>query len=352
MKRRSKGEGSVYLLSDGRWAFAIVRNGRRSIVTGKTRPEALRKGERLKSTAGSSRQFLSDYLKIWIERKDDIRELARTTYRWAIEQYLAPDLGRVRLCHLDASTIEDAYAEWKRKGKSAAVIQKVHTTLSSALTDAERLGYIPLNPCRRVRYAHAQRRPVNVWEPEQVLAFLQAIRAHPYYAFFLLMLTTGMRPGEIFGLTWQNVDLANGLVRVVQTLENVNGKRNIVEPKTRAGWREISLPARTVAALSNLPRTAKFVFANTKGGALQDDTFRSRVWKPLLEELDLPYIRMYDLRHTANTLILGHLKINQKVAQERMGHSSVRVTQDIYGHVLPSMQREVLSVLDGFFGVD
>lgn len=344
---RGKGEGSVYRLSDGRWAFAIIKNGRRSIVTAKSRPEALRKGEQLKGSAGASREFLSDYLKQWLDRKDNIREKTRDFYKWAINGYLVPDLGRVKLKNLDASSIEDTYAEWKRRGKSAAVIKKAHVVLSTALGDAERLGLIPSNPCRKVRPPTVRRKDPVMWSPAQLRKFRRGIRGHKFYAFFLLLLTTGLRPSEAFALPWRNVDLKNRVLRVTRSLQNVGGKRSFEDVKRPSSRRSVTLPNILVEALSALPRTSDLVFHDTKGGALQKDTFRSRVWNPLLEELKLPKARMYDLRHMANSIVL-ELNVNPIVARERIGHASSRTTQDTYGHILPGIQHDVADRIEAF----
>jgi integrase len=356
--RRAKGEGSIYKLTDGRWAFAIIRGGKRRIVTGKTKAEATKKGSPLKTMSGTS-EYVGPYLQRWLDRKATLSDSARANYKFAIEGYILPHLGRMKLERLTAGAIEGAYHAMGEAGASPATIRKVHTVLSSALTDAERRDEINKNPCRLVELAPAQPHAVDVWGPDKVRWFIRESAGTKYHALFVLMLTTGMRPGELFALTWEDVNLDRKIVFVTKSLRNVEGRRSIVEPKSKAGRRPLPIPEITVNALrAHRPAAASekdLVFPNSIGGALQKSAFRSRVWIPLLIALKLydpagpiPPTRLYDLRHTANAL-LGYVGAAPKAAQERMGHSSFAITYDVYGHSTDSLQRGIADGLELLF---
>jgi integrase len=136
-------------------------------------------------------------------------------------------------------------------------------------------------------------------------------------------------------------------------LVELSGKLYLLEPKTARSRRRIDLPQiaidslrrhREAMAAEGLGSVA-WVFCNTQGGALRRSHFHKSVFKPLLKRAGLPAIRFHDLRHTSATLLLS-AGVHPKVVQERLGHSQISVTLDIYSHVLPTLQREAASKLD------
>jgi len=134
------------------------------------------------------------------------------------------------------------------------------------------------------------------------------------------------------------------------------GKFDIAEPKSTKGRRRIDLPASVVRALRDHRKRmlaknqspSMWVFCDARGGPLRASNVVRRSFRPLLKRAGLPVIRFHDLRHTAATLMLGQ-GIHPKIVQERLGHSKIAVTLDIYSHVLPSMQRDVAEKLDRLF---
>ncbi len=168
-----------------------------------------------------------------------------------------------------------------------------------------------------------------------------------------------MRSGELLGLQWQDVDLDAARIQVRRTLYRLNRGWWVGEPKTSAGRRAIALTASAVDALrAHRLRQAEallavavrigpesLVFADRFGGPLNGFHLTERHFKPLLRRAGLPVIRFHDLRHTAATLLLAQ-GINPKVVAEMLGHASVKVTLDVYSHVLPTMQEEAARRLD------
>jgi integrase len=133
----------------------------------------------------------------------------------------------------------------------------------------------------------------------------------------------------------------------------VNGKLSLEETKTAKSRRRVDLPRTVVDALWEHRKRmvaeghagVKWVFCNTTGGPLRRSHFHAQHFKPLLKLAKLPHIRFHDLRHTSATLLLA-AGVHPKVVQERLGHSQIGITLDIYSHVLPSMQEEAAARLD------
>jgi integrase len=179
-----------------------------------------------------------------------------------------------------------------------------------------------------------------------------------------LAVTTGMRQSELLGLTWSDVDLDAGTVHVRRQLIWTPGRGpSFSEPKTAKGRRVIRLPHIAAEALRAHRRQQleerlalgaawedhDLVFPNEVGRPVERNNLVKRSFLPLLAKAGLPRIRFHDLRHTAATLLLS-LGEHPKVVQERLGHSTISVTLDVYSHVLPDLQRQAASKLDGLFG--
>jgi integrase len=168
-----------------------------------------------------------------------------------------------------------------------------------------------------------------------------------FEALYWVAITTGLRLGELFGLQWQDVDLRAGTISVCRSQSDVKGKLALSEPKTRKGRRLVTVPAQTVNALVEHRKRmmieglagADRLFCNVDGGPLRRSDFHRRSFKPLLRRAGLPNIRFHDLRHTSASLMLSQ-GVHPKVVQERLGHSQISVTLDVYSHVMPGMQRD------------
>jgi integrase len=166
-----------------------------------------------------------------------------------------------------------------------------------------------------------------------------------------------MREGELLALRWSYVDLDRGAVQVRGTMQPVKGGLRISEPKTKASKRRVLLAPLAVEALrrhrtaQNLERLQlgaewqdrDLVFANTVGGPIRAGDLLKRVHYPLLKKAGLPKVTFHELRHTAATL-QAEAGTPAKVVQEMLGHSTIAITLDLYGHVTPTMQERAAEV--------
>lgn len=156
-------------------------------------------------------------------------------------------------------------------------------------------------------------------------------------------MTTGLRPSEYLGLTWNDLDLDRGLVSISRTLEWRKGGWHFADTKRSGSRRVVKLQAWVTALLqkkiSEDPEGGgeSLVFRAVRGGPIRESHFVQRHFRPLLQSAELPAIRLYDLRHTAATISLA-AGVSPKVISEQLGHASVAFTLDVYSHVLPHMQ--------------
>ena len=174
----------------------------------------------------------------------------------------------------------------------------------------------------------------------------------PLYPLWVLLATTGMRRGEALGLRWNDVDLATGRIRVVQTVIQIRSTVSIGEPKTARGRRSVKLDTATVAILRahrhqmNQERLVvgpdyndqDLVFHHPDGSWLRPES-TSATFVRRVSSYGLPQLTLHGLRHTWATLALEQ-GIHPRVVQERLGHSTIAITLGIYSHVSPTLHDE------------
>lgn len=192
-----------------------------------------------------------------------------------------------------------------------------------------------VNPAAKASPPKPARREMQVWDQQTLQAFLERAKGHRDYVGWLLLAATGMRRGEVLGLKWSDVDLQRGTL-------------SVADSKTAADRRLISLDTGTVAALREwrMQRMGTIhVLTETNGSPLQAQAFTER-FRTRVRAWGFPIIRLHDLRHTHATLLLK-VGVHPKVVQERLGHSSIQVTLDIYSHVAEGLQQAAASTVGG-----
>lgn len=355
-KRREKGEGSVYRRKDGRCVGEYKdANGKRRYVSGKTKAEVrakLRKllADRDEGIAYDSENLtVGNYLNTWlVALKGTVRARTWQRHEEVVRLHLKPTIGGVKLDKLNVLQVQSVYGQKLADGLSPRSVQIIHATLHKALKQAVGWTLIPRNVSDGVMPPRPLKREITPLSQEQARTLLQAARGDRLYAFYVLAVTTGMRNGELLGLQWKDVSLADRTLRVRRTVFN----GIISPPKTLAGNRTIGLSGLAVAALESHRLTAgkqqscEWVFPSRTDTPLSVHNVHNRSWKPLLERAGLPTsTRMHDLRHTCATLLLSK-NVPVKVVSEMLGHGDVSITLAVYQSVLPHMQESAARVMD------
>jgi integrase len=200
---------------------------------------------------------------------------------------------------------------------------------------------------------------MQTWTRDQLRTFLAAEQPDRLYPAWVFLATTGVRRGEALGLRWADVDLEAGRAAIRQSVGAISGRVVVGKPKSRKA-RVIDLDPTTITVLrSHKARQAQerlllgagyrdggLVFCTELGEVLHPErfsrTFQRRVAaynRTAGDGAALPMIRLHDLRHTWATLALGD-GVHPKIVSERLGHSKIAITLDIYSHALPTIQRE------------
>ena len=327
-------------------------------------------------TINPAKITVSEYMDKWLNTsaKGSIREKTLLDYEDRIRLYVTPAIGNVKLTDLKSEQVQQLYNDMQEvKGLSARTVRYVHSILNSAFNQAVAWDYITSNPVekKRIKLPKQTKKEMKYLTPEQARQFMDAAVYSEHKALFNLLLVSGMRPGEALGLKWQDVDFDNKRVTVRRVLSRVHGKalQIIEDTKTAKSKRTIPLTGsvmddlkeikqehdkaaaeRKAAEKWNLPvkeyNDQDLIFCNEQGSPIDESNIYKRHFKPLLKDAGLPEIRLYDLRHTTATLLLSAGE-NPKVVSERLGHSTITLTMDVYSHVMPTMQEGATSKLEG-----
>ena len=310
------------------------------------------------TVADALRKWLADYAKPRVAAKTYER------YNEIIEKHLIPALGATALPRLAPGAIASYYATALQSGRrrgngglSAQTVKHHHRVLSEAMRSCVKWRMLALNPCDAVDPPKPQRRDMQVLDATRSAGLLNAIAGDTIEIPVVLALMTGMRRGEILGLRWQDVNLANATLSVTQSLEDANGVLSFKAPKTNRSRRMIALPSLAVEALRRhrvqqgenrlklgpIYQDQGLVCAALDGRPMVPRELTKR-FSRLSGRLKLG-VRLHDLRHSHITHLLA-AGVHPKVASERAGHSSVAITMDVYSHVLPGMQEDAAQKID------
>lgn len=371
--RRGHNEGSVYYdASRDRWVAAItIETGRRKKFYCKSQREAIEKrNEALRELkqgmlATGPQQKLGPYIENWLEEvhKPTVRISTYVKYKKLVHSYIVPELGNVWLQKLTPQHIQSCYTRLARKGLSPKTINSVHGVLHLALENAVRWNLIARNVCELATPPRVVRPEIQPLSVEQARKLLEAAQEHRLKVLLTLAVVTAMRRGEIVGLRWSDIDFDRKYLSVLRTVDYIPHYGYVENaPKTKAGKRRIRLPAFLLELLQQHRdqqmkhrqevgdkwEDRDLVFPDLHGGYFNPG-YLDKVFAKLLKDAGIPHMRLHDLRHSAATILLS-LGVNVKVIQELLGHSDIVITLGTYGHLLPSMQQEVVDTWDEVFG--
>jgi integrase len=233
----------------------------------------------------------------------------------------------------------------------------MHRVLREALQQAVQWQMLPRNPADLVKPPKIERKQMKVLDTDATAELIEAARPYRIFVPILLGVLCGLRRGEIAALRWRSVDLEAGQLRVVASIEQT--KQGCREKETKSGSdRVVALPAMLVAELRRHRAEQaeellqlgirlsddNYVVAQADGSPLQPNSL-THAFADFLETHGLKRVRLHDLRHSHATHLLA-AGIHPKVASERLGHSKVGITLDLYSHVLPGMQAEAAAAVD------
>jgi integrase len=371
-RRRTNGEGTIYRRKDGRWEAAVyadtnVGTRKRIRIYGRTREDAHRKlvEQQTKANQGipapEHSWRLDEYLDRWLE--EVVRRIRRPAtyalYEMTCRLYLKPGLGKYRLPQLSVPIVQAFMNRRLEGGDSVRKVQVMRTVLSSALSRAMREELLNRNVAQLVTLPEWRRREVGFWSADEARQFLKTTRRHQLYPAFLLLLTYGLRRGEVLGLRWCDLDFDDNTIRIRQQIQRVGRGELLIGPtKTRMGQRDLPMVSEVRGVLADFrvqqgtaaSHDQGLVFTTATRHAIEPRNF-VRTYDYLCRAAGVRRIRVHDLRRTVASL-LNKLHVPARDAQLILGHSSVTVTQEIYTEVDRESKAEALGRIQELFIAD
>jgi integrase len=285
--------------------------------------------------ARDSKTTVADIVDTWISHGVD-EGLERGTIeprKRHLKLHIAPFIGRVKLADLTTPRVNAFMDQLRDGGRSPAMRRKILTSLSSAVTFAKGRGLVAQNACQGVKVrsdGRGKTKPVIPAKSELKLLIDRA--PERWRPFIVTAIFTGMRVSELRGLRWADVDLDVGIIHVTQ---RADAWGTIGSPKSAAGTRDIPLTPLVVNTLRQwkLQNSGELAFPNSHGRPFKYANFHTFVWKPVLKACGLDY-EFHSLRHAAASLFI-ELGWQPKRVQSVLGHSSITMTFDRYGHLFP-----------------
>ncbi len=258
---RGNNEGCITQRKDGRWEARITVGYRgtkqlRKCIYGKTRQDVAdkmsaalaltRKGQELPNEKLTVEAFLTQ----WLEGAAKAKLRARTHQRYTelMKLHIIPDLGRYPVARLSPQQVQNQLAKIS-KPLSARTVVQVRAVLRSALNQALRFGIVTRNAAALASPPKTERYEAVFLTDEQAMTLLKQVKGHRLEALITLALTTGLRMGEMLGLSWSDIDLTTARVTIRRQQQVIGGETVLLDTKTRKSERVLDLPTMTVAAL-------------------------------------------------------------------------------------------------------
>lgn len=287
----------------------------------------------------------------WLASKEpNIRHSTYEQYRGHIDNHLKPFFKGLKIHQISFEAIEKFKAHSISKGVTVPTLRKILINLGAILTYAVRMRYIDFNPAREVekpkgKSLHSDEEEMVILRPDEIRKLLSETTSKKDYVLFMTAAMTGMREGELFGLKWDDIDWFNSQIYVRRTFNH----GRFYEPKSKTSRRKIDLPQDLIRELKVWKLACpigelNLVFPSETGTPENAANMLYRRFFPALRRAGLPRIRFHNLRHTYASLMIAQGE-NPKYIQSQLGHSTINMTMDTYGHLMESVNRAAANKL-------
>jgi len=368
-KRNASGAGMIRKRTDGRWEGRYTigfdpKTGKQQqkSIYGATQQEVRQKLTQILSEIddGSyvepSSMKLETWLDIWLkEYTANLKPTTYSCYESSVRVHLKPNLGRFQLSTLAPHLIQHFYNELlNEKHLSPKTIKNINGAFHKALEQAKKLGYIRNNPLDAVILPRVEKKEVKTLEDDDLIRFLNIIKGEPDELIYFVTVFTGLRQGEVLGLTWDCVDFENNALLinkqqaylkrtkefVYMSLKNGKARALTVADEVMDALRQQQEKQHQweIAAGSAWSNPMQLVFTNELGEHVSNKTLYNR-FKRLMKANGFDDLRYHSLRHTfaVSSLRAGD---DIKTVQENLGHATAGFTLSTYAHATPGMKRE------------
>lgn len=306
------------------------------------------------------KELFANWLK---DKKANVSPTTYKLYELIVKKHILPEMNNLLVKKLEKHPyLIKKYIENKREngklnqkgGLSEQSLRHHYNVLNNALEMARGLGYIITNPCQNkaITKPVPNNKPAYPLKEKEIKDFLNIFVDHILYDLIFLDLHTGLRRGEISALKWKNIDLKNKKLYVMKSAYRAsNSGVKLKEPKTKSSKRAIDIGDQAINLLNNLKSNIEkenieedFVFTMPDNSIVSPD-YITKKFIQFTKNTDFSDHSFHDIRHTHASLLLKK-GAPMKAVQERLGHSSIQTTIDIYSHLVPTIQKEAAHMLD------
>ena len=319
----------------------------------------------------TKKMTVGKYFEYWLENYCKPNLAASTYYGYdlIVKKHIGPILGALFLDKLQPAHIQNYYSQALKGGRkggkgergeglSPTTVLYHHRVLREALKHAVRWQILARNPADACTPPRKDRPEMQIFSEEQITRLLDHLRGSYLYMPTYLAIASGMRAGEILGLSWSDVDLEAGAITVRRALQRFKKGETPTfgKPKTSGSMRRVDLFPDAIAELKGQRKELAaqrlmaggcwqdydLVCCHADGSPISPASF-ARTFKDKTGELKMTG-RFHDLRHSHATFLLKH-GVHPKVVAERLGHSNIGITMDTYSHVLPTMGKQAAEII-------
>ena len=300
-----------------------------------------------------SSTLFEDWAEGWLANRTHLKPKTFSGYESLLKVHILPRFGSSRLDRIDSLSIEEWIADLKASGLSASRIRQAHNVLSQILQTAVRSRYLPTNFAEGIDLPRKPRREQLFLTPAEVGRLADKVNEE-YRTLVYVFAYGALRWGEAAALRRRRVDVLRGNLEVAESLAEVGGDLHFGPTKNYRN-RVVTLPKFLREMLNHqlvtyaAPEPEALLFTARNGSPMRNSNFSSNVWRPAVEAAGLPEgLRVHDLRHTAVAILISQ-GVHPEAIKRFLGHSSIMVTMDIYGHLFPSEQEALAQALDDAF---
>jgi integrase len=357
--------------NDGKWwVFISYRNKRKSTMVG-DKATALKVARELRTRIklgefdwrgnNNNESTFKEYAESWISvtAPAELKESTLDDYRDILDKHVLPVFGDLKLSEITKGKIRDFLAEKSNNGYAKSTVMHMRNVISNVLNKAVEYEVIPQNPARnlgnKIGRKKDHKEDINPLTRDECKLLLDAVKVHfsEYYTLFLLLIRTGMRVGEALALQTGDIDFNARFITVSRGLS-----RGRVETPKSGKSRRVDMTPQLADALKaqmaennkkgmklGLGGSPEYLFTNEKGGFIDLNNWRRRVFNKVLKKAGLRKIRVHDLRHSYATIRISKGDSILDVSNQ-LGHHSTRLTLDTYSHWLPGKNKAEVDALD------
>ena len=372
-RRKRSPNGSIQLMENGKYyaRLSLGFTGTKYVyksITGNTKADVKAQISQLKLIYGSSEiteeslMTLGEWLDYWLQeiKKPMLGYTTFDNYKSFIDKHIKPLIGYKKLIHITREDVERfvermqlSYISNKekqtRKQLAFSSVREIYCVLAAALKAAYGSGYIPENPCKKIKLPKKVKKPVPILFSEEINSFLKVVENDSFwYPFFYIELMTGLRSGELCGLKWEDFNEVSGELYIHRAIKYYRKELVITSTKTNAGRRVIILSSSVVDVLLERKKQTKseWIFCSEQDTNLPIDpaTICAKL-KRVFEEAGIEYIRFHNLRHTFATQAITN-GVEAETLAILMGHADPMFTINTYTHNTSDIENNAVRFMD------